>query len=176
MGSGLRKREGASVVGSATISVVKTTNTAGGGTRAPYLAFKPSAPYFALQPSASSAVPPSAPYFAFQPPAPRRPPGPPPAPPPSSSHSPPSCPYRPYDQYKLNSDWSPGDSYGQFVQTLPCFCDDIMAEELWVCKGNVPHRRVAEDGSTYTLREFRNFYPYATGTKKWREAAERTTV
>ena len=62
------------------------------------------------------------------------------------------------------------------MRTLPCFCDDIMAEELWVCKGNVPHRRAAEDGSTYTLREFRNFYPYATGTKKWREAAERTTV
>jgi hypothetical protein len=40
MGSGLRKREGASVVGSATISVVKTTNTAVGGNTCALLCFQ----------------------------------------------------------------------------------------------------------------------------------------
>jgi hypothetical protein len=84
----------------------------------------------------------------------------------SSSHSPP-----------YPGDPDPGEPYGSFLRRLQLPpCGDCVAEGIWIKKGHVPNRRVAEDGKEYTLEEYTLHYGYFSGCQKWNEAPDRTTA
>jgi hypothetical protein len=53
---------------------------------------------------------------------------------------------------------------------------DYVAEDLWISRGLVPNRRVAEDGKKYTLEEYRDYYGYFAGCQKWNEAPPYLTL